>query len=438
MRTIGPGLLTLLTLAVAGSTMLAGSPAAAQAISKGPYVLRVGETEALLRLETTEPATFEVALGLVAADAEPRTFEGVTAVHADEAAVGTLRLSELEPDTRYEYTIRVGNDEARGELWTAPPPGTPFTFLVYGDVRTRHRIHRQVVELMLEETDARMALHTGDFVEMGGRPADWTTFFEISAPLFRRVAIFPSLGNHELYGPGGLGRYHRYMTRGDTRETWYRQDYGDLVLIALDSNVDWDPGVAQVDWLTAQLADIPADRFILLFLHHGPFSSGRHGGHGGMQAMDLPDQLRAAGVDLIFSGHDHDYERGDADGLKYVVTGGGGAPLYHVNEPTPYQLAFEPAHHFLRMRIEEGRLFMRVIRADGSLLESCSFAKGESWACEDGAALGPITPGISRSEYIYDHYVKPYAFYGVAIPIVVGAFIWAWRRRRRSKDGDGK
>ncbi len=380
------------------------------------------------------PTDFEVELEAIG-DAGEREliFGGRTAPHSDEAAVGDARLRELEPDTRYSYTVRAGSNEEHGELWTAPPPGVPFTFLVYGDDRTMHAVHRTVVEQMLEETDARMVLHTGDFVEMGGRPRDWDTYFEIAAPLLRRAALFPSLGNHELYGPGGLARYHRYLNRPDTRETWYRQDYGDVTLLALDSNVDWEAGVAQHDWLRATLAELEGDRFVIAFVHHGPYSSGRHGGHEEMLAMNLPQQLRDGGVDLVFSGHDHMYERGEANGLKYVVTGGGGAPLYRVNDAIAHQLAFEPVHHFLRMHVEGGRLEMRVIRKDGSLLEECSFAKGEPWQCEGGGPRGPVSEGISREEDLLKLLWKRYSFYLVAIPVVIAVFLYTWRRRRRDR-----
>ncbi|MBO6939507.1 MAG: metallophosphoesterase [Deltaproteobacteria bacterium] len=421
------GRLTLLVLLCVPVT------ASAQRIVKGPWALEVGESDARIRIETDTPTDFEVELEVIGGTAHhDLVFGGRTAAHADDAAVGTARLRELEPNTRYTYTVRAGSAEEHGELWTAPPRGEPFTFLVYGDDRTMHDDHRAVIERMLEETDARMLLHTGDYVEMGGRPADWETFFEIAGPLLRRAAIYPCLGNHELYGPGGLARYHRYLTRADTRETWFRQDYGDVVLLSLDSNVDWEPGVAQHDWLTATLAELDGERFVIAFVHHGPYSSGRHGGHEGMLAMGLPEQLRDGGVDLILSGHDHMYERGDAEGLKYVVTGGGGAPLYRVNDPVPYQLAFEPVHHYLRMRVEGGRLQMNVIRKDGSLLEECSFAKGEPWQCEGGGAQGPVGAGISREEDFIKLFLKRYSFYLLGIPVVIGVFVW-WRRRLRGR-----
>jgi len=200
------------------------------------------------------------------------------------------------------------------------------------------------------------------------------------------MALFPSLGNHELYGPGGLARYHRYPNRPDTRETWYRQDYGDLTLLALDSNLDWEVGVTQHDWLTATLAELDGGRFVIVFLHHGPYSSGRHGSHEGMLAMGLPQQLRDGGGGPDLQRPRPHVRAGEANGLKYVVTGGGGAPLYRVNDPIPHQLAFEPSNHFLRVRIDGGRLSMKAIRKDGSLIEECSFAKASPGSAR---AAGP-------------------------------------------------
>jgi hypothetical protein len=154
-----------------------------------------------------------------------------------------------------------------------------------------------------------------------------------------------------------------------------------------------------------------------------------------MLDMDLPDLLRGR-VDIIFSGHDHDYERGDADGIKYVVTGGGGAPLYTVNERLPFQLAFEPVHHYLRMRVEDGRLHMKAIRIDGSTIERCSFAKGEPWSCEDGTPTGPVVRGPSREEAVLRWLWRKWGFYIVAIPLVIAVAIYAWRRRRKKYPDD--
>ena len=59
-------------------------------------------------------------------------------------------------------------------------------------------------------------------------------------------------------------------------------------------------------------------------MHWGPFDSGS--GHGSnLDAREaLVPLFERYGVDLVFSGHDHVYERGTVHGVRYVMTGGGG------------------------------------------------------------------------------------------------------------------
>src|SRR5262249_61791186 len=58
-----------------------------------------------------------------------------------------------------------------------------------------------------------------------------------------------------------------------------------------------------------------------------PYSTSIHGGQPELREMWTPIFERY-GVDAVFSGHDHVYERSEKNGIRYFVSGGGGAPLY--------------------------------------------------------------------------------------------------------------
>ena len=91
-------------------------------------------------------------------------------------------------------------------------------------------------------------------------------------------------------------------------------------------------------WLDKALADAdnePGLVWRVIVVHHGLWSSGPHGGNTLMRDANLGDVFRAHKIDLIISGHDHIYERGFADGLAYLVSGGGGAPVYRVKKAEP-------------------------------------------------------------------------------------------------------
>ena len=69
--------------------------------------------------------------------------------------------------------------------------------MVYGDTRTRHDVHREVIAAILKQTSPDLVLHTGDLVANGPDSSLWPIFFDVERDLLRKVAFFPTLGNHE-------------------------------------------------------------------------------------------------------------------------------------------------------------------------------------------------------------------------------------------------
>jgi hypothetical protein len=87
-------------------------------------------------------------------------------------------------------------------------------------------------------------------------------------------------------------------------------------------------------------------------------------------------------VDLVLSGHDHIYERGDAGALKYIISGGGGAPLYRIAQPVATTRKAEPSYHFVEIATAADSLRVVAHRLDGSILEACGLPKGRPWDCD--------------------------------------------------------
>jgi hypothetical protein len=79
---------------------------------------------------------------------------------------------------------------------------------------------------------------------------------------------------------------------------------------------------------------------------------------------------------MVFNGHDHIYERSLRNGIWYIVTGGGGAPLYDVNQnPNPYQVYAEKTLHFCKLLIDGEQVTFEMIRADGTVGDSIVITK---------------------------------------------------------------
>ena len=145
----------------------------------------------------------------------------------------------------------------------------------------------------------------------------------------------PSPGNHD-YDQPGAAPYFDYFggSAGPSGLGYYSFTVGEWLAISLNSNVGTGAGSAQASWLRQTLSASQA-RCTVAYWHHPRFSSGEHGPQP--QMHDLFQILYDANVDLLLSGHDHDYERfaplapdgapDDRRGIRQFVAGTGGAGL---------------------------------------------------------------------------------------------------------------
>ncbi len=375
-------------LVVVTATLSPGRVSAEPRFVKGPYLMdaRPDSVAVLFELDAPAPAVVVVR---ERSGAERRFEAGATTWHE-------IVLRGLEPATRHTYDVLLGGGRgrARGRFTTAPLPGTTDAarFLVYGDARTDAAAHQRIVRRMRDE-DADFVLHTGDMLADGSDPADWQEYFDVSGPLYAELPVFPTLGNHEAASGEGMAPYRRFVRTRESPgdEAFYAFDHGPVRVLVLDSNQPLEEGSPQLTWLEGEVArarmpGAPAHLFAAV--HHGPYSSGAHGSNLRIQGTRAEALLRAAGVELVFEGHDHAFERGDARGLKYLLSGGAGAPLYVTNRRLPSQLAFEPAHHYVRVEIDGPDVRITAIRKDGSVLDACGFTKGGPWRCSTGPGGG--------------------------------------------------
>ena len=165
-------------------------------------------------------------------------------------------------------------------------------------------------------------------------------------------------GNHDLAGTSTadvLGSPRRY----------YAVARGPLRVIVLDANDPGDP--AQLRFLRRQLraAREPAR---IVALHQPVYTSGLHGPSATAQRLWAP-LFRSGGVALVLQGHNHMYERLQVDGVTYVTTGGGGAPLYPCVRPARGLRECALAHHFLAVTASARRISLRAVSPRGVTLD---------------------------------------------------------------------
>ncbi len=277
-----------------------------------PYLTGLSTDSVYVGMRLTRPGTVVVLLGN-----EKITDDLVDTFHM-------VKLEKLIPQHTYRVNVMTMDD--RATLNVIIPDFKKVSFAAYGDTRTNENWHEMVCNAMSKERIS-FVLHTGDLVESGDLIRDWDDFFKASKNLYSKVSIIPTLGNHER---NSVYYYQAFMSPtkggGDFFRRWYSVVYGDIRIIVLDSNVARGSSTdrKQLEWLENTLKK-SKEKFKIVVFHHPFFTNApnREPNH----REDWQKLFEKYGVQLVLNGHIHHYERFLVNGVMYVTTGGGGAPL---------------------------------------------------------------------------------------------------------------
>lgn len=194
----------------------------------------------------------------------------------------------------------------------------------------------------------------GDNVYPSGDPArlDEIVFTPFAPVLDAGADLLAILGNHDV----SRGRGDEQLTALGMESRWWQRRYGDVLLIGLDSN---DTGNEQQRaWLEQTLRDTDA-RWKIVGLHHPPYSSGYQGSNRASREVFAP-LFERYGVQLVLSGHDHDYQRSvPIGGVTYIVTGAG-AGTRRTGE-ADFTAAAWATYHFTDIAVFADRIEVRAV-----------------------------------------------------------------------------
>jgi predicted phosphodiesterase len=254
-------------------------------------------------------------------------------------------------------------------------PGKPGSvrFLVIGDAGTGGREQYEVANQIVRYRKTfpfTFALMLGDNIYGSERPQDFERKFTrpYKTLLDSGLEFNAALGNHD--DPNQ--RYYKPFNLGGNRYRTFKK--GNVRFFVIDSNY-LDPG--QLEWLDKELASSGSDWKIAYF-HHPLYTTARRGPEVEVRAVLEPLFVKQ-GVDVVFTGHEHIYERYKPQKGIYYFTVGGAAKLRRGDtHPSPLLAArFDRDRSFLLAEIAGDSLYFQTVSRTGAVVDRGVLARRE-------------------------------------------------------------
>lgn len=242
------------------------------------------------------------------------------------------------------------------------------TIVIMGDSRTNIEMYRAITEQVVLH-HPKAVFHTGDMVSNGLKQDQWAEFHDATKKIRDIASFYPACGNHEMGVEPFLKQFPELG-----KVSWYSVNQAGLHWIILNSQQSLKQGSKQYKWLDKDLKSNKT-AFNVIIMHHPIYSSGGHAHE--LDSKDLRGLIEKYRVRLVFSGHDHLYERSFHEGTNYIVTGGAGAPLKGKVYENPYSQFFSSTYHYCVLYNYPTQIDIDVYDIDKNKIDSISIEKKE-------------------------------------------------------------
>jgi predicted phosphodiesterase len=243
----------------------------------------------------------------------------------------------------------------------------PVQFAVLGDSRDGERVYTRLIQKILERKP-HFIIHLGDMISKPGEK-EWEGFFRISEAI--AIPFFPVIGNHEVAGNIDGEEIYRKQFMLPEGKTYYAFQAGGALFVILDSEKGKGKIIdEQCAWLK-DILSLSDTSLKMVFIHRPLFVPADSLKLG--TAMDKDPSARddlhrlftKTRVKAVFQGDDHRYDRMEKDQILYIISGGGGAPIYAFKDRGGF-------FHYVWISIQKGKLEGEVVDLEGQVQDRFS------------------------------------------------------------------
>ncbi len=235
--------------------------------------------------------------------------------------------------------------------------------IIYGDVRSGYLTHIKIADMIYQEKPD-MVIFTGDIASNSRNYIHYLQHTIFEKKLWDNVEYYPVRGNHE----STYWLYDAFFDLPDNK-SYYSFDRMGMHFIVLDCwNVYVPLEKNQFEWLKKDL-EANKNKPISVAMHVPLFTSGKYEPYN---EPDLLELFNKYNVMFVFSAHVHSYERSLYKGTNYIVTAGGGAPLYPVTRDNPYRQVRKNVHHYTILTKDNNTYTLKAVDINGNIIDTVS------------------------------------------------------------------
>jgi len=335
---------------------------------------------------------------------------------------GTLFFKYTFPSVTGSSTIYYELYDSKTSSWgsqmtfkTAPPVNTKtFSFGVLGDCRD-YPATLTTISNLVSARNPSFCLFNGDLTLSGNSATQYNTFFSAASNFLANNLAYQAEGNHDAASPSMFSNLWDLPVTNGTN-LYYATKYGNAIFITINTNTPTD--AAQLTWIQNTLKAAAADPTILWKIvsdHHAWFTDGSHNGDMDAYRGTIWKAFDDYGVDMVFTGHDHNYQRslpvnlnvsstkpvsqygsGSTQGRLQIVSGGAGAGLYAQSSTNDAWAltVFNQSYNYTFVKVNGCKVQVYAYDNNNAIIDSVILDKTGTPAC--------ITTGIADAPELHN------------------------------------